>query len=389
MSKESCRFSFVVDFEGVLGRFTGIPLCTKNDVVILNNLGAFTFLWISRKEDLVKLQEWIKNDSRLKFPDNITILQTRPKNAILWIKQFLRIPHTLPKTDFIYCSLFPGIRSLRSSTRLIRIHDPISTQAGRLKTFLEGPARLKLRVAKFLRQDAFRSVQRESVLLFNSNYTQRRVLGLYDIKPFNSFVLHSLVQFTNHDMEIPSHALSKTGQPYFVFIGGQRQRKDPKTIINLWANNSISEFTSFVVVGICHDSLLNSKAHQLKKTGRLKFLENLSEEELQTVILKSIGTVFYSYGEGWGQSLVESIYCGKWVICNDLEVFHEVIGKWGLFFPTDRPELSVVAMHELYNKREFYLSMEAEISSWSRKYGLENLGEAWLNVLQDFRIKSK
>lgn len=370
----------LIDFEGALDSFTGVPLCTKHDVVAINNTGAITILWISKKCSKEKIFRWISEEPRLSNPENVHIMQTRPRNSLLWILQLLRFPIAIEaaEIDYFYCVLFPGIRLRTQYRRVLRIHDPFSKSKGSVMSFLESPARLRLRIAKFLRTDALVSILNQSILVSNSQWTAERFERVYGVDSHSILVINNLVQFTFKDPVVNDQ--SRSSRPYFIFVGGQRQRKNPLAIIEHWAFDSISEECDFVVVGFIPTEALSKKAMHLFSEGRLRIHQNIHTDLLQDLIQKSLSSVFYSFGEGWGQPLAESLACGRRVICNDLKVFKEIAGNWADYFPTGEPQKAIDLMRSRLRKSKSEIDSSIEIQEYARKYDLEFISRAWSRV---------
>lgn len=377
MKKNSYGPTILVDFEGVIDNFTGIPLCTKNDVIALNNAGFNLVLWVSKNTRVDRIQSWIDNERRISDKSRMELLSTRPKNFLLWILQLFRVKLAVHSFQFFYCNLFPGIRFRNSFVRIIRMHDPFSLHGNRRSILTEKTIRTKLKLAKLLRTDAFLSVSKTSLIVCNSNFTAKRCKEIYGSNIDRLGVIYSLVQFEI----LESHHKDTLGLPYLVFIGGQRQRKDPIRIIELWSHSSLSESLQLVVVGYIPLENLSETARKRLAAGDLRLETGLSAEELRDLISASIGTIFFSYGEGWGQPLAESLACGKTVICNDLEVFHEVVDVWGLFFSTESPEQSLTLMKKLLMEQDIFKDKELQIKHFAQRYELNSISSTWANLL--------
>lgn len=374
---EDAISSICIDFQDALESYTGIPLCTRNDAILLNNAGYQLILWVSDEKSAERVLEWLKNERRLKNPNKIQVDITRPPNSHLWILQFFGFPVKVPEVDFFYCSLFPGVKLSRNCKRIIRLHDPFGAHRSLFKTFFESPARLKLRLAKAMRTKAFLSNSRESTLIFNSEFTYKRFINIYGSE-IRGHVIHSLVQFD----ELESIKSIENVQKYLLITSGSRQRKRPEVIVNIWAESHLSQICDLKVVGRIPEILLSQKSKHLLKLGKLEFFEKIDSISLKNLVENSMATVFFSFGEGWGQALAESIYCGKTVICNDLEVFHEVVMEFGKFFPTDSPNQFPSLAIEVINELEKGLIDKERIKNFGKRYGLEHLKSRWIEVLQ-------
>ena len=365
----------MVDFEDVLGSYTGIPLCTKNDVIVLNNCGFQVILWVSGDDTKRQVENWIESELRFKHPQQITVLSTRPSNSLLWLLQFLKISISVPETNYFYCSLFPGVRLSKNPKRIIRMHDPFGLKSDWLGAFLNGGGKLKLRFARALRTKALMNVIQESTMLFNSEYTLKRCKSLYGYQ--RGSVIHSLVQFSD-SLDL---GRSINDSPYFLIIGGSRQRKKPEIVVNLWASSELKESFELVVVGKIPLNLLSQESKEQIASRRLRIIHGINSAELQFLVNHCVATFFYSLGEGWGQPLAESVYCGKPVICNDLEVFKEVANGYASFFPTNSPNELIPLAKSLYKMHIERRINETEISRFGERYGLENLKTKWQELL--------
>jgi glycosyltransferase involved in cell wall biosynthesis len=365
----------LIDFQDALNSYTGIPLCTRNDTIVLNNCGFRITLWVSGDESKLQVKKWIKDEQRLKQPEQIKILSNRPSNKLLWFTQFLQIRVSLPETDYFYCSLFPGIILPKTTQRMIRMHDPFGSSRNWLKSFLNGDGKLKLRIARALRTKALTKVIRDSMMVFNSQYTLKRCEALYG--SLNGSVIYSLVQFSgilkNRDLNANS--------PYFLIIGGSRQRKKPEIIVNLWSSSDLNKSFDLVVVGKIPSHLLSIESKQLLAAGKLRLVNSIDNAKLRSLIDNCVATVFYSLGEGWGQPLAESVFCGKPIICNDLEVFEEVVNGFAKYFSTNSPNELVPLAHSIYKMHCQGEINESEIVRFGERYGLENLKIKWRDLL--------
>ena len=370
----------LVDFEGALDSYTGVPICTKNDVVALNNAGFKTILWFSSSnpDSVGRINKWLSDEVRLIDKSNVILLDSRPRNLYLWILQLLRFPLRVPKVDFFYCVLFPGVRLRSKAQRIIRVHDPYSQSKNRLGSFIESPARIRLRIAKILRMDAFLSVFSKSILVANSKWTVRRLLSAHGIPEEKFSVIYNLLQFDEKQGQLVTPP-----KPYFIFVGGQRQRKDPISIIEVWASSQVSQQADLIIVGDVPIERLSIKVREMLQLSNLRIVKNLSSGELKTLIVNSVGTIFMSYGEGWGLPIAESLVCGRRVICNDLEVFREVAENWAYYFPTHSPIQAVTLMKLLISETKVDQTTRASVLEFSKRYRVDQLSHKWREVLLD------
>lgn len=372
--------SVLIDFQGSINAYTGVPLTVKNDAVCLARAGFDVILWINNSADIPSINSWIQGESRLPESYKFEFDCTRPKNCVLWLKQLFNIPIKFRKSSFFYCDLFPGVQINKSTLRIIRVHDPFSNSVSATKSFLESPARIKLRIAKFLRVMAFNRIKHDSYLAFNSIFTKERFHAIHG-KGKGSVVIYPAIQF-----EFPPNSnfnSKKQSNPYWIMIGGQRQRKRPSDVINLWAISSISALSDFVVIGEVPLTLLCFEAIEKYKAGSLRFVKNIPKDELLRYISNSAASIFYSLGEGFGLPIAESLACGKTVICNDLEVFIEVTGGLSLTFPTDNPTQVIGIMKSVLIRGPESLEETAALMKQAAKYSIKNVSSKWASFLHE------
>ena len=154
-------------------------------------------------------------------------------------------------------------------------------------------------------------------------------------------------------------------------------------MIEVWAHSDLPETLGLKIIGTIDVSTFSNAAKEMISSGILTIHTNISANELRDLVEGSIGTIFYSYGEGWGQPLAESLCCGKKVVCNDLEVFHEVLGEWGLFFPTNSPEMVIPQLQKLFEDKEKNRNQADQIKNFAKRYMAEGVGKSWQEVLDN------
>jgi len=215
-----------------------------------------------------------------------------------------------------------------------------------------------------------------SLFVFNSEYTYKKCQQLYG-HVLKGTVIYSMVQFDGLSIRSRSNASSR----YFLIIGGSRQRKKPEIIVNVWSKSELKNIFELVIIGSIPSQLLSEESHQQMTLGKVKFMDGIDGYELKSLVENCVATIFYSLGEGWGQPLAESVFCGKPVICNDLEVFHEVANGFAEYFPSNSP-FDLVPIAIRINRMNFDgLIDEKEIIEFGNRYSLEKLKKDWTKLL--------
>jgi len=330
-----------MDFEEAFKSFTGIPLSTINDALCIVKSNHEVILWYSDNKKKVKIEEWINTFFNQEEKGRIHLLQTRPSNFKMWLAQIFPIfPKKRIPCEFAYSRLFPKLPVVGVGTNLLRIDDPLGGHSHALKSFIldtSNSMKIKQALARSFRILGYSKMGLErTIRIFNSNYTKDTWHKIYLQPNLQDFVVYPPVQFSIEDSYLKTHDEIEKVEvaKYFVFIGGQRQRKDPVSIIQAWANKLEQSSFDFVVVGSIDEMFFSSEMKIASALGRLRIVKNVSSQQLREIIVSSQGIVFNSKGEGFGNPIAEGMYFGVPVICNDLEVFKEVGKEYPHFFRT-------------------------------------------------------
>lgn len=372
----------LIDFEEAFNSFTGIPLSVLNDTECILKSGQSVILWISDGSKLHQIRDWRENRFNEEENSRLNVCDTRPSNWKLWISQLLGLRIKIPSVDFVYLRLFPGLRFDLKSRIILRIDDPFGEGNSLRKELQANWKRPKILIARYLRTQAFLRMVDGLILVANSKYTLKKVATIHEVVTGNC-VIYPPVQFDSviysQDWNLlPKRSVTK---PFFLIIGGQRQRKDPTSIVNSWLNSNDMKAFSLKIVGKIPLQLLESKNREALDNGSLTFLTNVNSKELACLIAESSGIVFHSNGEGFGNPLAESLVLGRPVICNDLEVFQEVAGEFGFYYPTSKPEEAIKILANLVKREDFFEDkMVTERRNYAVKFTKQSATTEWIKV---------
>lgn len=377
-----------MDFDEAFRSKTGIPSSTVNDAICVVAAGFDLTLWVQDdyRDDL--LTDWLQKNFSENQKSRINILKSRPKNWRIWLSILFNLNLNLGLFDYYYLRLFPFVPQKTKHRVILRIDDPFGTDESSLKSLLNdlvNGVNLKLAIARSIRTLGYAKLRRRADIthVFNSKFTERSWNSIYKTSG-DSVIIYPPVQFSypKHKERMGKVSLRKILDtnlklPYFIFIGGQRQRKDPASIINCWAQSEFSNSAMILVVGDIPRVLLSEGSVKLQKLGLLKFYNNLEVDELESLIRGASALVFNSNGEGFGNPIAEAIFLGIPVICNDLEPFKEIGIRDTLFFKSGDFRHAVLLMFSTLDstrKREITLqgenltfSFEEAIQIWKNR----------------------
>jgi hypothetical protein len=377
--------SVLVDFDEAFKSKTGIPLSTVNDTICLVASGAHVTLWVTIGSHENLIREWANQIFTEEQNSRVKVLNTRPRNLKMWVMCFFGLRPKLDNFDFYYMRLFPFSPAGTPFNALLRIDDPFGVEAKVVRSFFKdflGGLKLKLAFARTIRTLSYRRLlnRGDVIHVFNSNFTSRLWQSIYGPVRYN-YIIYPPVQFSlpsNSRNESEYTILASHELPYFIFIGGQRQRKDPSSVINAWAESPNFTRARIVVVGEIPDIYLSDRSRRLISAGLLVFRQNISILELENLVTKAAALVFNSAGEGFGNPIAEAVYLGVAIICNDLEPFKEIGIRNTWFYQSGNYAEAVTLMLYVLDKK---IELKPPFPQNESPFGYDSAITSWKKLL--------
>lgn len=381
------KIIILVDFEDAFTAFTGIPTALVNDAICLILGGFDLILWYSDKTKTPQIYSWMDKYLNEEQQSKIQLLNTRPSNSKMWVAQFAPwIFRQNVSCNFSYASLFPRLPIKGHQRPILRIYDPFGAHNSPLKTLfntLLSGTTIKNALARAIRTYGYFKLNKQDLVkIYISESTRKLCYSIYHDSNSNDLVIYPTVQFAVQELVTKSikSIESNNLKPYFIFIGGQRQRKNPLSIVYLWAESlHLYEF-NLVIVGSIEAKKLSPAVIKAINIGRLKIVKNISVEELRVQIENSEGIVYNTLPDGFGYPIAEGIYLRKPVICNDLEVFREIGGSYPYFYEIENYAQALQILTDINNGK---ISMTKVMS---KKFDLWNCVKNWQESLSSLKL---
>ncbi|MDJ0821375.1 MAG: glycosyltransferase family 1 protein [Paracoccaceae bacterium] len=233
--------------------------------------------------------------------------------------RYLNLGHTNLTTRVIR-----ALRSLSGAKIAVFIHDLIP---------LDHPdyqrADMLARFAGFFE----RACRSADLIICNSEQTRQDVLRhatAHGIEP-ECVVAHLGVSIP--DVAEPPQG-PWTGKPYFVTVGTIEPRKNHGLLLDLWPDIPEAHLLICGNRGWQNDAVFQRLDAQ---PDRVHELPGLSDGQIAALLQGSAGLLFPSFVEGYGLPPVEAAALGVPVLCNDLPIYHEVLGDIPIYATaTDR-----------------------------------------------------
>ena len=363
------------DFEDRANKYWGVPLAAIDDLKSMLTLEEYKLeLWVSNRESDLINSIPTQDYRSLAFLDNATIVNTRPGNKNLWVDQFYKIFKS-SDYDYFYTDLFPGI-NIKNSKRIIRLHEPSSEFTNLISEF-KGKDKLKLKVARAARSQAFKRVNDQSILVCSTNFIANRISKIYDIPLENLHVIPYGFNWNSFQSIKSTRSASAQNEDYYLMVSGLRGRKRPDIVINAWAN--LRNIPKLIVVGNIPLNSISGQARKQIEIGRLVLKSRVSEYDLNILRINANAMIFASEYEGFGRPVIEALIAGVPSIANDLEVFKEINPNAVDFFSLEVPELLEQLLIK-YSRKITDEDSQTLIQKVS-DYSYLKVGKMWRNLL--------
>lgn len=175
-------------------------------------------------------------------------------------------------------------------------------------------------------REKLRRVQKYAdAVIYNSGDTQRRSerhMSQWGKLPVG-IVSHL---GTNYVMAASDFPLPK--RPYFVTVSTIEPRKNHGFLLDLWETLGPNAPDLHICGGRgWNNEAVFTRLDSLPPASSIKERNNLNDSELAALVKGSNGLLFPSLAEGFGLPAVEAAALGVPILCNDLVVIREILGK--------------------------------------------------------------
>lgn len=309
----------------------GIGTYIRNLIPHIGNAFHLTLLVLPEQFNTPFLDKYKK----ISVPSNIYSIQ----------EQFM-LPLRIPNCDLYWSPHYNiPILPIRAKKRIVTIHDVYHLAFASSLSILE-----KNYAKTIMNQAVAKSDKIITVSYFSASELLKHTKARPDkIKPIYSGIETNLFKITPKK----TNALL----PYFLFVGNFKAHKNLKGIIEafrlflkeneaeLWLVGKYKSLRNHENI----DSLLGSDP---VFKGKIKILENVSNEELPSLYVHAEALLFPSFYEGFGFPPLEALACGCPVIVSDIEVLREVCQAATHFVNPHSPEDIKEKMVDIWQNKD-------------------------------------
>ncbi len=178
-------------------------------------------------------------------------------------------------------------------------------------------------------------------VIYNSQDTRLRAEALMQKwgTPPPAIVAHLGIVMPVADMAAVPPGL-KPDRPYFVVVGTIEPRKNHAFLLDLWDELGV-DAPPLLICGSrgWNNDVVFARLDALSPDSPVQEIADLDDPALFALVQGSAGTLFPSLAEGFGLPPIEALALGARVLCNDLAVFHEILGDRATIAPVSDTEM--------------------------------------------------
>jgi len=228
---------------------------------------------------------------------------------------------------------------------------------------------IKLIIYQSILKNAVKSAKK---IIAVSNSTKKDIINLLKIKPEKIFVTYEGVD----KLEIGNWKL-EIGSPYILYVGAAYPHKNLERLLMAFKNLKISDL-KLILVGKkdFFYEWLEKYSQELDLADRVKFMGEVSDEELASLYQNAIFFIFPSLCEGFGLPGLEAMAYGLPVAASSVSSLPEILGQAAFYFnPYHLEEMEQVM---------FILSTNENLRKNLREKGLEQVKKySWQKMAQE------
>jgi len=179
-------------------------------------------------------------------------------------------------------------------------------------------------------------------VICNSGYTRGRVNHWFSTwgAAVDTIVAHLGVDNLGDDALVKTTNTLDMDRPYFITVGTIEPRKNHAVLLDVWDSFAGDPNAPQLVIagprGWANEDVFARLNNSPLRGTLIHEVPDASDAQLAALISKASGLLFPSFAEGFGLPPLEALALGTPVVCSDLPVLHEILGKSPIYAnPTD------------------------------------------------------
>jgi len=234
----------------------------------------------------------------------------------------------------LYHSPHPNMPFFYSKKFIITIHDltMLKEMTGRASTYFFPVYYLKWLVFKIMLSRAVRNSEK---IITVSEFVKKEIVSTFNISENKVEVIYNGVPEKiqkKESSEIESVLKKfKITKPYLFYVGNAYPHKNLERLVLAFTLFNL-ESKYELVLGGKEDFFYKRLTKDSRNLSSLKFLGELTDEEISALYSGCQAFVYPSISEGFGIQIIEAIKCEARVICSNNTSFPEIAGDYAFYF---------------------------------------------------------
>lgn len=232
-------------------------------------------------------------------------------------------------------------------------------------------------------------LESDRIIVFSEN-TKGDVMSFYRIDDRKLTVLpqgvDSIFKPVSNDDVSEKFGIKK----YFLYVGDFKRVKNTPFLIRAFARyiRKNKKKVKLVLIGgrLGVDNEIQEVISAEKIGGYVKSLGRVSDEDLVKLYSKAEAFISPSLYEGFGHPVLEAAACGCLVVCSDIKVHRETIGREGIFFNLNDLEDLVNSLEKVNTMTEREKKAKKKrLKLRSKKFSWDILVKGFLKLIYENR----
>ena len=263
--------------------------------------------------------------------------------------------------------------------RLITVHD---------LTFLYYPQFLTAQSRRYYNDQIERAVRVADHISADSTNTKDDLVRLLNVSPEKVTVVllapDPIYRLMSEAACAPVLARLGLDRGFLLFAGTLEPRKNVTGLLAAYRTLCDRRASAPQLVlagrrGWLYDEIFQQMA-RLKLTDRVRFVENLSNEDLAALYNSAALFVLPSFYEGFGLTVLEAMACGAPVVCSDCGSLPEVVGSAARLIAPDNLEGLADAMAQILEDNALHAQMRERGLANVQRFSWEKTAQETLNI---------
>ena len=283
-----------------------------------------------------------KSSFNLDLPKNFELVSVPVKwHGFAEQTKFLKILNS--QNLDLFHSPHPNMPYFYSGKFIITIHDltMLNERTGRASTYIYPIYFIKWLVFKVM---LARAIRNSSKVITVSNFVKNEIIRTFKTNEKKIEVIYNgvpeRIKHVSEKESGPTLEKFSISRPYLFYVGNAYPHKNLEALIEAFKSfNLNSKYT--LVLGGREDYFFKRLKQEYKNQNDIKFLGELTDEEISSLYSSSQAFVYPSISEGFGIQIVEAIKCHTRIICSDNTSFPEIAGDYAFYFnPFEKEKIS-------------------------------------------------